>query len=215
MLRLPPQGEATRLLLVRHVETDSALRGHCYGRLDVPLSAEGRRQAGALAAALADVPLTAVYSSPLARARDTAAPIAAGRGLEPAVDEALAEMDFGELEGLSYDEIRAARPDVFRAWMETPTSVRFPRGESFADLRERVLAAVGGLRERHHGEAVAVVAHGGVVRVVLADALGLADGAVFRLDQAYGGVSVVDWLPGAPVVRVVNALFRTPLGTKP
>ena len=215
MLWLPPQGDATRVLLIRHAETDPELRARCYGRLDVPLSAEGRRQAGALAAALADVPLAAVYSSPLTRARDTAAPIAAGRGLEPVVDEALAEIDFGELEGLAYDEIRAARPDAFREWMETPTSVRFPGGESFADLRERVLVAIGGLRERHRGDAVAVVAHGGVVRVVLADALGLADGAVFRLDQAYGGVSVVDWLPGAPVVRVVNALVRTPLGTKP
>jgi alpha-ribazole phosphatase len=215
MLRLPPQGEATRLLLVRHAETDPALRGRCYGRLDVPLSAEGHRQAGALAAALADVPLAAVYSSPLARARDTAAPIAADRGLEPVVEEGLVEIDFGELEGLAYDEIRAARPVVFRAWMEAPTSVRFPGGESFVDLRERVLAALGGLRELHRGEAVAVVTHGGVVRVVLADALGLADGAVFRLDQAYGGVSVVDWLPGTPVVRVVNAVFRTHRTTKP
>lgn len=207
MLLLPPHGEATRLLLVRHAETDTALRGRCYGRLDVALSAEGRRQAGALAAALADAPLAAVYSSPLARALDTAGPIAAGHGLEPVADDRLREIDFGDLEGLAYDDIRAARPDVFQAWMQTPTSVRFPGGESFGDLRERVLAVVRAVRERHPGEAVAVVAHGGVVRVVLADALGLADGAVFRLDQAYGGVSVVDWLPGAPVVRVVNALL--------
>src|SRR5512134_421747 len=104
------------------------------------------------------VPLAAVYSSPLARALDTAGPIAAGRGLEPVTDDRLREIDFGELEGSTYDEIRAARPDVFRAWMEAPTSVRFPGGESFADLRERVLAAMRAVRERHPGEAVAVVA---------------------------------------------------------
>jgi alpha-ribazole phosphatase len=210
MLVLPPQGEATRLLLVRHAETDPALRGRCYGRLDVALSAEGRRQASALGAVLSGVPLAAVYSSPLARALDTAEPLAAGRGLEPVADDGLREIDFGELEGLAYDEIRAARPDVFRAWMETPAAVRFPGGESFADLRRRVLAAVGAIRERHRGGAVAVVAHGGVVRVVLADALGLTDGAVFRLDQTYGGVSVVDWLPGTPLVRVVNAVLYSP-----
>jgi broad specificity phosphatase PhoE len=91
--------------------------------------------------------------------------------------------------------------------MESPTSVRFPGGEGYADLRARVLPAFAELRERHDGEAVAVVAHGGVVRVVLADALGLEDGAVFRLGQAHGGVSIVDWVGGAPVVPVVNALL--------
>ena len=184
------------------------MRGRCYGRLDVDLSAEGRRQAEELAAALGGGPARRRLLEPaLAGARDRAARSPPARGLEPVADDGLREIDFGELEGLTYEEIEAERPEVFRAWMETPTSVRFPGGESFADLRARVLAAVGAIRERHAGEAAAVVAHGGVVRVVLADALGLADDAVFRLDQAYGGVSVVDWLGGVPVVRVVNAVL--------
>ena len=207
MLGLAPHGDATRLLLVRHAETDPAVRGRCYGRLDVDLSAEGRRQAGELAAGLAELQLAAVYSSPLSRALETARAIAVARGLEPVADDALREIDFGELEGLTYEEIEAERPEVFRAWMERPTSVRFPGGESFADLRARVLGAVGAIRDRHAGEVAAVVAHGGVIRVVLADALGLVDGAVFRLDQAYGGLSVVDWVGGVPVVRVVNAVL--------
>ncbi len=210
MLGLPPQGEATRFLLVRHAEADRAFRGRCYGSLDVELSAGGRRQAGELAAALAETPFAAAYSSPLSRALETAAAIAAGRGLEPAVDQRLREIDFGELEGLSYDEIRTARPELYRKWMEAPASVRFPGGESFADLRSRVLAAVGSIRQRHPGEAVVVVAHGGVVRVVLADVLGLTDGAAFRLDQTYGGLSVVDWVGEAPVVRAVNAVLYSP-----
>jgi broad specificity phosphatase PhoE len=148
-----------------------------------------------------------VYTSPLARAVETAESIALPHGLAPVPDEGLREIDFGEVEGMAYDEIRASRPELFRAWMETPTAVRFPGGESYADLRGRVLATVSGIREQHAGEAVAIVAHGGVVRVVLADALGLADDAVFRLDQAYGAVSVVDWPGGEPVVRAVNALL--------
>jgi alpha-ribazole phosphatase len=207
MLGLPPPGEAARLVLVRHAETDPAMRGRCYGRLEVQLSAEGRRQAAELAAALADEPLAAVYTSPLARAAETAEAIASPHGLAPVPDEGLREIDFGEVEGMAYDEIRAERPELYRTWMETPTEVRFPGGESYADLRARVLAASVGIRGRHGGEAVAVVAHGGVVRVVLADALGLADGAVFRLDQAYGAVSVVDWPGAEPVVRAVNALL--------
>ena len=207
MPRLPPHGEATRLLLVRHAETDAAFRGRCYGRLDVPLSPEGRRQAAALGAALADVSFAAVYSSPLMRALDTAAAIASPHKLEPVTQDALREIDFGELEGLAYDEIQAERPDFYRRWMETPSVVRFPGGETFAELRARVLPAAAEIRERHGGEAVALVTHGGVVRVMLADALALDDGAVFRLGQSYGGLSVVDWVRGVPVVPLVNAVL--------
>jgi alpha-ribazole phosphatase len=210
MLALPEQGAATRVVLVRHAETEESARGRCYGRLDVLLSPRGLRQAQALADALAGLPLAAVYSSPLARALDTAWPLAAARALEPTVLEALAELDFGDVEGLTYDEIEAGRPDLFHAWMDDPATVRFPGGESLADLRARVLPALEQIRARHEREAVAVVAHGGVVRVVLADALGLEDGALFRLDQSEGGVSVVDWLEGVPRVRTANATLYSP-----
>ena len=210
MLALPDQAEATRVVLVRHAETEKSGRGRCYGRLDVRLSPQGLRQAQALAAALAGPPLAAVYTSPLSRALDTARPIAAAQGLEPAVIEALAELDFGEVEGLRYDEIEAQRPELFRAWMDEPARVRFPGGEGLPNLRARVVPALAEIRAHHEGHAVAVVAHGGVIRVVLADALGLEDGALFRLDQAEGGVSVVDWLDGVPLVRVANATLYSP-----
>jgi alpha-ribazole phosphatase len=210
MLALPDQAEATRVVLVRHAETEESGRGRCYGRLDVRLSPQGLRQAQALAAALAAPRLAAVYTSPLSRALDTARPIAAAQGLEPAVIEALAELDFGEVEGLRYDEIESQRPELFRAWMDEPARVRFPGGEGLPDLRARVVPALAEIRARHEGHAVAVVAHGGVIRVVLADALGLEDGALFRLDQAEGGVSVVDWLDGVPLVRAANATLYSP-----
>ena len=210
MLVLPDRGEATRVVLVRHGATEESARGRCYGRLDVRLSPRGLRQAEALAGALADQPLAAVYASPLARALDTARPIAAAQGLEPDVLDALAELDFGEVEGLRYDEIEAARPELFRAWMDEPARVRFPGGEGLADLRARVLPVLAEIRLRHEREAVVVVAHGGVVRVVLAEALGLDDGAFFRLDLSEGGVSVVDWLDGVPLLRLANATLYSP-----
>jgi broad specificity phosphatase PhoE len=210
MLSLPDRGEATRVVLVRHAETDESARGRCYGRLDVRLSAQGLRQAQALAAAVAGVSLAAVYASPLSRALDTARPIVVAQGLEPIVLDALAELDFGEVEGLRYDEIEAERPELFRAWMDEPARVCFPGGEGLSDLRARVLPALEQIRARHEREAVAVVAHGGVIRVVLAEALGLGDGALFRLDQAEGGVSVVDWVDGVPLVRVANATLYSP-----
>jgi alpha-ribazole phosphatase len=207
MLGLPDPAGATRLVLVRHEQPDDSSLGRCYGRLDVPLSAEGRRRSEELGAALGSMAPAAVYSSPLRRSLDTAAAVAAPCGLVPVADERLREIDFGELEGRTYDEVRAERPELYRAWMETPTQVRFPGGESFAGLRARVLAAAAEIRREHAETTVAAVAHGGVVRVVLADALGLADEAIFRIGQSHGGVSVVDWIDGEPVVRLVNAVL--------
>src|SRR5262249_3308500 len=134
-----------RLLLVRHAEPAEEARGRCYGSLDVGLSGRGQDQARDLSRALASLALDAVYASPRRRAVETAAALRPGLS----VDERLRELDFGELEGRTYDETAAARPDFYRRWMETPTEVRFPGGESFADLRARALDAVADLRTRH------------------------------------------------------------------
>lgn len=197
----------TRLVLIRHAEPDDAVRGRSYGRLDVPLSSAGREQARAIAATLRDLVLDAVYTSPLRRALETAEPLAAERNLEPVVHEGLRELDFGEIEGMSFAAVEEARPELFRAWMTDPTGTRFPGGEAFAELRERVLGAAGEIRARH--ASAAIVAHGGVTRAILADALAMPAKAMFRLDQPYGAVSVVDWIEEVPVVRSLNAALES------
>lgn len=194
-----------RLLLIRHAEPSEEAHGRCYGSLDIGLSSRGQLRARLLARTLERVPLVAVYTSPRTRALETAQPLAALHGLPATVDEALREIDFGDFEGRSYDEIRLAAPDLYRAWMETPTHVHFPGGESYQLLRRRALAAMHAIRSRHAGETAAIVSHGGILRALLADCLAMADDAVFRLDQSYGGLSVIDWLDDSPLVRVVNA----------
>jgi broad specificity phosphatase PhoE len=196
---------STRLVLCRHAEPDGAFRGRCYGRLDVSLSPRGLRQANALAERLASLPLVAVYSSPARRARETADAVASAHGLASIEHSALQELDFGDLEGLPYEEIAARHPELYAAWMGEPTRVRFPGGESYSELRARVLGALAELLERHRGEAFAAVSHGGPIRAVLGACLGIADEAVFRLDQNHGSISVVDWIRDSPLVRVVNA----------
>ena len=207
MIALPERRGATRLVLVRHGEPDESMHGRCYGSLDVPLSAAGLRRAAAMAETLRAHEIEAVYSSPLQRAFDTARAVASAHGLEPIPRDALRELDFGELEGMSHEEIAAKHPELYRFWMEDPASVRFPGGEGLADLRERVLPEVAEIRARHEGQSAAVVAHGGVVRVVLADVLELPDAAFFRIDQPYGALSVVDWSDGVPMVRVAGAVL--------
>ena len=192
----------TRLLLIRHAEPDEDARGRCYGRLDIGLSPAGRASAERLAGSVRDVYLEEVYVSPRLRAVQTAAAL----GGTPRVEDRLRELDFGELEGRLYDEIEREQPTFFRRWMETPTLVRFPGGESFAELRERVDAAVRDIVAAHTDRTVGLVSHGGVIRAALALALGLPDERAFALDVGYARVSVVDWFDGAPVVRLVNGV---------
>src|SRR5262249_43431465 len=142
------------------------------------------------------------YTSPRSRAIETAKPLADARGVPLRIDDRLRELDFGSFEGRMYEEIERTDPDIFRAWMETPTAVHFPGGESFGDLRRRALAAYDEIRSGHN--CAVVVSHGGVIRAALAAWLGMPDEAIFRLGQRYGAVSIVDWIDDTPLVRLVN-----------
>jgi 5,6-dimethylbenzimidazole synthase len=143
--------QVTRLLLVRHAQPPEEARGRCYGSLDVGLSVRGRRHAQLIGRTLDRIPLAAIYVSPSQRAVETAAPIAAIHGLTAIVDEGLREIDFGDFEGQSYDEIEHSHSELYRQWMETPTLVQFPGGESYTRLRVRALAAMEAIRARQHG----------------------------------------------------------------
>ncbi len=192
------------LLLVRHAEVVDDARGRCYGRLDVPLSAEGREQARALAVRLSTEEVAAVVSSPRVRARDTAAFIAEPHCLPLATLDELCELDFGELEGLTYDEIAATRPELYEQWMTEPTTVEFPGGESFADLQARAATALAQLREGDEGRIVVAVTHGGVVRAVVAAALGMPDDRIFGVSVDTASITHVGWSESGVVVRSVN-----------
>lgn len=193
-----------RLVLVRHAETEASARGRCYGSLDVGLSDAGRTQCALLAHALAGERVSAVVSSPRTRATATARAIAKRHGLRMRLDPALQELDFGELEGRTYDEIAAAMPELYAEWMARPTRVQFPGGESYADLERRALAAVASLREELEDGTVVAVTHGGVVRAVLRGVLQIPAEHVFRISVEPASVSIVEWLEDEPVVRCVN-----------
>jgi alpha-ribazole phosphatase len=191
----------TKLVLVRHAEPEASAIGRCYGKLDVALSDEGRAQALRLAAWLQALPIDAVYASPRRRTVETAEAL----GHPVRIEDDLREIDFGLFEGRPYHEIERDYPDLFRQWMQTPTRVEFPGGESFPRMKQRVLACVERLRLRHAGETIALVAHGGTCRIVLAEALRMADEDVFRLGQQYTGVSIVRYLDGYPILERMNA----------
>lgn len=193
----PSSPRPTRLILVRHGETEEAARGRCVGRLDVGLSERGRLQADALAHRFRAAGLTAVYASTSRRALDTARPTAETCGLALEPIEELCEVSFGALEGLTFDEVASRFPEVWQDWMERPAAVRFPGGESLADVQARVRRARDSLRTRHAGETVVAFAHGGPIRALLGDALGLSDQDLFGLAVPQGSAVALEWLPGS------------------
>jgi broad specificity phosphatase PhoE len=194
----------TRLYLVRHAETAESGNGRCTGRTDRPLSASGRESAERLAWTFAGLGLAAVYSSPLGRATATAWPIAAAAGLESIYLEGLAEIDFGAFEGRTFAEIAAADLQLYERWMGAPTTVRFPGGESYADVKTRAVASARDIVGRHPGSSVLTVSHGGPIRAIVADVLEIPDRALFRIDIAHASVTLIDWWDGRPLLRGFN-----------
>jgi alpha-ribazole phosphatase/probable phosphoglycerate mutase len=194
----------TRVWLIRHGEPADEARHRCYGSLDVGLSKKGREQMEHVAGYLKSEPITSIYTSPRSRAREGARILAATVSHPVEVVEGLREIDFGDFEGLTYDEIAARYPDLYRKWMEKPTEVLFPNGESFPEMRTRVLKSFEAIQHKHDGETIAIVSHGGVNRIVLAGALQIPDKCIFRLAQDYAAVNLLAFMHGFPVVQLLN-----------
>ncbi len=194
-----------KLILVRHGETASNRDGLGLGRQDIPLTEKGQAQAQALAEALAGEEIAAVYSSPLRRAYDTAAAIAAPHGLGVIVDEGLTEMDVGELDGLTFREMRELHPDFVSRWLgEEAGTLAMPGGESLEDVRERALAATRRICERDEGEMVVAVTHNFVIHALLCEALNMSLCDFRRLRHDLAGTSRLDVRAGRMVVLQMN-----------
>ena len=183
----------TRLLLVRHGQTDGNAQGRTQGRRDVPLNAHGRQQAASVGALVVPMLPVAVYSSTASRARETAAAIAGPLDLEVGVDERLSEVDHGLLDGMTGEEMREQYSDFIRRWRdENPTDIPIPGGESLGQAQQRMVAAIESIRTAHRGEVVAVVSHNLALHTLICHALGVPLRAwrTFRIDLA--SLSVIE-----------------------
>lgn len=185
------------LIVVRHGQTDRNREGRFSGRDDVSLDAQGEQQAVRLAEALGDLPLCGLWSSPLRRAQQTLAPLAARCGLPVRLDARLAELDQGELDGLPGHLLPERYPDFFAAWRADPTHVAVPGGETFGACQARMLAA---LREIAHAQAhaegpVVVASHKMAIVGMLCAVLGLPLRRYRWLGQDNAAINLL-WLAG-------------------
>ena len=199
------RGAATRLLLLRHGQTELSVQRRYSGRGNPPLTTLGRQQADAAAAYLgARGGIAAVISSPLQRCQETAAVTAKRLGLDVSVDDDLIETDFGAWEGLTFSEAADRDPELHRQWLRD-TSSEPPGGESFDDVNQRVSRARDRIIAEHGGSTVLVVSHVTPIKMLLREALDAGPGILYRLHLDLASLSIAELYPdGASSVRLVN-----------
>jgi broad specificity phosphatase PhoE len=181
------------LFVVRHADTAWNRERRYQGGQDLPLSAAGRAQADAVARALRDISLGAVYASPLARARQTAEAIAAPRGLPVRLDPAFREMSFGAWEGRTVADVRAGDPAAHRRFMEAPHLAAPPAGEPLGEVRRRALEGLERIAAAHPGAAVCLVTHAIPARILVLEALGLGLDRLWAIHVSTAGISELEF----------------------
>ena len=195
----------TRVYLVRHGEIAGSEVFRYNGQTDVPLTPKGIDQYRQLAERLKDTSIRACYASNLSRCELGAHIICDPLGILPVLRGELREMSFGAWEGMTWSELAKNYPDEWQARQNDMVAYRAPGGENLLDLHGRVMPVIMEIVERHRGEEVLVIAHGGVNRVILLDAIGAPFSSMFRIEQDYGCLNIIDYYgDGIPVVTLLN-----------
>jgi alpha-ribazole phosphatase/probable phosphoglycerate mutase len=194
--------DRTRLYLARHGEVVN--HGVYNGQTDVDITEVGLRQMERLKDLLRDKNLSAVYSSDLLRTQRGAQIIAQPHGLRPQSFPQFREMHFGRWQGLSYPEVLDRYPSDIPQWINDLENFRIPAGESVWDMRNRAIPKLQELIECHRGQEFALVCHGALNRVILAEALHLPLAYLLRIEQDYGCLNIIEYSPSWTLVKLVN-----------
>ena len=195
--------QKTRIHLIRHGEVEGAHRYN--GHRDVALTPRGEQQYHQLKPRLDPDRISACYTSDLTRTVRGGEILGCYLGVEPVKVRELRELNCGEWQGLTLAEIQSTRPDEWAARLADLVNFRAPGAESLGDLAQRVLPAIAGIVARHRGEEVLVVAHGGVNRVILMDAIGAPTTSMFSIEQRYCCLNIIDYYAdGNSVVQLAN-----------
>lgn len=189
-------------LLIRHGSNDMLGKGIAGRMKGLHLNDAGRVQAEQLAERLARVPITGIYSSPLERTRETAAPLAAKLGLDVNISEAVLEVDFGEWTGRSLEELRKLEKwkhfNLFRCGM------RIPGGEMMAEVQARVVGELEYLREQNGDAVIAIFSHGDPIKTAIAHYMGVPLDFLLRIEISPASVSIISVNDWGPRILCVN-----------
>ncbi|MBL0224071.1 MAG: alpha-ribazole phosphatase [Geobacteraceae bacterium] len=196
----------TRIHLIRHGQVAGYDQPRYNGQTDVALTDLGVEQYHRLRERLADSPISACYTSDLTRCVIGAQIICEQFGIEPVRRSELRELNIGVWEGLTWQEIQSNWPEEWQARLADLVNYRVPQGENLLDVQTRVMPVVREIVERHKGQEVLVVGHGGVNRVVLLNAIGAPLAGMFNIEQNYGCYNIIDYYgDGRATVKLLNS----------
>ena len=196
--------ERTRLYLARHGETTTSSEFRYVGHMDVDITENGVEQMKSLRDRLMNEDLHALFSSDLLRSRKGAEIISSIHEIEPMAHADFREINLGIWEGLTREEIIAKFPEDYERRLQDLAYSSIQNGESFKDLQVRVVKRLSVILNEWKGKNIVLLAHGGVNRVILFDALQLDLQLLPRIDQDYGCLNIIDYYDDGPVVKLVN-----------
>ena len=200
----PASPTVTTLLLVRHGNTSTTgklLPGRAPG---LHLAESGVRQAERAGERIAELKrVDAIYTSPLERARETAAPIAKATGVKPKVERGLLECDFGDWTGAELPKLM--KLPEWRTVQRAPSTFRFPNGESFTEMQARIVSTLDRLRARHHGGTIVCVSHADPIKAAMAHALGTHLDLFQRIIISTCSISAIGFAGDGPMALTVNS----------
>ncbi|MBI2857485.1 MAG: histidine phosphatase family protein [Chloroflexi bacterium] len=194
----------SKILLIRHGQTEWNLIDRFRGRAELELDQAGRRQAEATAARLSDEGLSAVYSSPLKRAASTAQVIAQATGVRVDFLPDLTDVDYGDWQGLTLAQAQQRDPKTYAQWRHSPGAACFPRGETMEQVRARVAATVDSLRTRHIDQTIAIVSHVVVCRLMVLHLLDLESDRFWSVAHDNCGITTFVMRGELPVAIGIN-----------
>ena len=197
--------ERTRLYLMRHGQVAGFEEKRYNGQADVPLTQLGVQQFELLAERLESLPIAAIYSSDLSRCANGSQLLSERLGLQAVTMADFRERHIGQWEGHTWQELQELYPREWAARLQSVGNFRVPGGESPQDVHERVMPALQEILQRHAGQDVALVGHGGVNRVILLNAIGAPLDCLFHIEQDYGCLNIIDYQSeGGALVRLLN-----------
>lgn len=197
--------QPTQIILVRHGQTEWNRVERFRGRADIPLNDTGVEQAAALAGRIArKFQPSAVYSGPLNRTVKTAEPIAKALGLTVEILGGLVDIDYGDWQGRTPEDVEVKYPGEYDVWLNHPEKARIPSGESLDGVRARALLAMEDVADRHSGQTIVLVSHKVICKVLLCTVLGLDNSHFWNIEQDNAAMNIFERRDGNYLIKLVN-----------
>ena len=194
----------TKVYLVRHGQTEWNKKLTFRGRIDIPLNERGHSEAAAIAEALKDKNIDAIYTSSLRRSIETAEPTARFFHIKIIPVEGLIDINYGDWEGLSFNEVKKRYKDQYKKWEKSPDLVRFPNGETLNEAKERSFSAFKDIVKENPGKSVLIIPHRVINKVLLCAILGLSNSHFWEIKQDTGCINLIEYTRDRFVISTMN-----------